>query len=125
MSSSSDSDSDTEYKHYDYPHYSLHSKPVINSEILNEEANKKIALMLEMVNNENDVTDEQLQIIQKAIKDRLSKTEALKEKMYLKDTSANKPKTQRISFSTNTKLGGKTKKGKKSRKTRKNKRSRH
>lgn len=103
-------------------------KPVINSQILDEEANKKIALMLEMINNENSnsfVNDEQLKIIDQLIKDKLSKTEAEKEKFYLKDTTGNKSKTQRVSFSSSTKLGGKTKKYKKNKKSRRIKRSRH
>ena len=107
-----------------YSLYHKNSKPYINSAILDEEDNKQIARMLEMINNENNVTDKQLKIIENAIKNRLSKTNTLKQQYYLTGDNS-KPKTQRISFSSSTKLGGKTRKSKKSKKSRRNKHSRY
>jgi hypothetical protein len=90
-------------------------KPAITLTTLDEKANRKIAGLLQLINNQKKVTDEQLKFIENAIKKTLSETNTDKEKYYLIGDNT-ESKTRRVGFSPSTKKnGGKTKKSKKSR----------
>ena len=100
------------YRTYPYARYSLGSKPKITNEIID----KKIANILELLNNNPDLNNKQLQFLQSKIKNYIEE----KQKRYLVPSSENlnqKNTTQRVRFEEGTKAGGKRRK-----KTRKNRR---
>lgn len=98
------------YKTYPYAHYSLGSKP----KITNESIDQQIANILELLNNNPDLSTEQLQFLESKIKNKIEE----KEKKYLVPSSVEPTKkntTKRVGFAEGTKAGGKRR-----RKTRKN-----
>lgn len=106
----------TDYKPYDYAHYSLGSKPKLTLETIDQ----SIAKILELINNNPDISEEQLRFIDQKIKEKLAK----KESAYLLPTTK-PPATRKITFAEGTKEGGKFKRTRRHKKQRKSRRHRH
>jgi hypothetical protein len=100
------------YRTYPYAHYSLGSKP----KITNETIDQQISNILNFLNNNPNLSTEQLQFIQSKIKNKIEE----KQSKYLVPSSVEpnqKNTTKSVRFEEGTKAGGKRR-----RKTRKNRR---
>jgi uncharacterized protein YllA (UPF0747 family) len=101
------------YKHYDYAHYRLGSKPVITTETIDNQ----IAGILNFLNDNPDLNMEQLKFLESKIKEKIQE----KEEKYLIPIENTHPTSRKIGFVQGTKLGGKKKRTRKNRyKRRKN-----
>jgi hypothetical protein len=95
------------YKKYPYQHYHLGSVPKITTKIID----KQIDSLLDLINKYPTITVDQLKVIQDKVKQKIID----KENKYLvpsSKVSSSKKTRKSVSFSKETKLGGKKNKNK-------------